>query len=238
MVRAGLLSLLLWLAPACHTSFEPPLAAGLQQLPSPDQIGLPDAVSPDCRAAVAGEVTLNEYLIRPGGLDVDGDGKSNSHDEVLELALNTGSAPVHLGGAQLLLDGQLRGQVAASVCLNPQHLVVVVGNTSALTQWPEGADEVRLDHQLKLPDGGGSLELRSASNELLFRHQYLPESGGAGSSWTRSDDGNGAADWTRSLDLASGHGRAQTIGLCNTGQPACACLASAGMACGGAEAGR
>ena len=92
---------------------------------------------------------------------------------------------VHLAGAQLLVDGQVRGQIAGQTCLDPQHLIVLVGSTSALTQWPPGADEVRLDHLLKLPDGGASLELRTAANELLFRHQYLPETGGAASSWTR-----------------------------------------------------
>ena len=235
MVRNGWAFVLLLLTGACHASLEPPMAAGLQPLP---QIGpggavvLPEPVSPECRPANAGEVVLNEYLVRPGGLDIDGDGKSNGRDEVLELALATGSEPVHLGGAQLLVDGQVRGQIAGQTCLDPQHLIVLVGSTSALTLWPPGADEVRLDHLLKLPDGGASLELRTAANELLFRHQYAPETGGAASSWTRATDGDGAAAWSRQLDLAEGHGRASTIGLCNNGQPACACLASGGMDCG------
>ena len=226
----------LMLLGSCRASVDLPDPAGLQALPSPGAggtVGLPGAVSPECRPAGAGEVVLNEYLVRPGGLDVDGDGKSNGRDEVLELALATGSTAVHLGGAQLLVDGQVRGQITGQACLDPKQLIVVVGSTSALVTWPEGATEVRLDHLLKLPDGGGSLELRSAANELLFRHQYIAESGGAASSWTRAIDGDGAAEWTRQLDWAEGHGRATTLGLCNNGLPACACLASQGMDCGG-----
>lgn len=233
MLRKGLPFLFLPLFVACHATLDPPAALGLQELPGPGSgVGLPEAASPECRPATAGEVVLNEYLVRPGGIDIDGDGKSNGRDEVLELTLATGSAMVHVGGAQLLVDGQVRGQIAGQICLDPTHLAVLVGNTSALTQWPAGTDELRLDHQLRLPDTGGSLELRSADNQLLFRHQYLPEQGGAPSSWTRSTDGDGAADWARQLDLEAGHGRAMTIGLCNNGQPACACLASQGMACG------
>jgi hypothetical protein len=236
MLRVVVLCAGLTLVGACRASIDVPDSAGLQTLPIPGAggaIGLPAAASPECRPAAPGEIVLNEYLVRPGGLDVDGDGKSNGRDEVLELALATGSTQVHLGGAQLLVDGQVRGQIAGQVCLDPRHLVVLVGSTSALVTWPEGATEVRLDHLLKLPDGGASLELRTAANELLFRHQYLAESGGAASSWTRSIDGDGAADWTRQLDLAEGHGRATTLGLCNNGLPACACLASQGMDCGG-----
>ncbi len=233
MLRNGLLVLMAWLPVACHASLDTPASLGLQALPKPDSgVGLPEASSPECRPANAGEVVLNEYLVRPGGIDIDGDGKSNGRDEVLELTLATGSTSVHLGGAQLFVDGQLRGQVTGQICLDPTHMVVLVGSTSALTQWPVGADEIRLDHQLKLPDGGASLEIRSADNQLLFRHQYLPEQGGAPSSWTRSTDGDGAADWTRQLEFTAGHGRPMTIGLCNDGQPACACLASQGMACG------
>ena len=232
MVRKLWLCLLVpWLCVACHASLDTPDSAGLQPLP-PDNVGLPAAPSPECRAANAGEVLLNEYLVRPGGLDVDGDGKSNGRDEVLELALASGGTAVHLGGAQLLVDGQVRGQITGQTCLDPQHLVVLVGSTTALTTWPPGADEVRLDHLLKLPDGGASLELRTADNQLLFRHQYLPEQGGAPSSWTRSVDGNMAADWARQLDWPDGHGLATTIGLCNNGLPACACLANQGMDCG------
>ncbi len=233
MVRMGLLVLVCSLAVACRTSLDIPESAGLQPLPGASSgVGLPAAASPDCRAARAGEVLLNEYLVRPGGVDIDGDGKSNSHDEVIELTLTTGAEPVHLGGAKLFVDGQERGQVTGQVCVDPRHLIVLVSSTSALTTWPEGADELRLDHLLKLPDGGASLEMRTADNQLLFRHQYLPEPGGAPSSWTRAVDGDGASDWTRQLDWMEGHGRSTTIGLCNSGQPACACLASQGMDCG------
>ena len=236
MVRMFVLGLLIALSAGCRASTEMPTGSGLQGLPDPNAAGptgLPDAPSPECRPATAGDIVLNEYLVRPGGIDIDGDGKSNGRDEVLELALATGTTPVHLGGAQLLVDGQVRGQIAGQVCLDPRQLAVLVGSTSALVTWPEGAVEVRLDHMLKLPDGGASLELRSADNQLLFRHQYLPEPGGAASSWTRAIDGDMAADWTRQLDWADSHGRATTIGLCNNGQPACACLASQGMDCGG-----
>ena len=231
MVRKGLLFLLFPLCVACHASLDPPEASGLQPLPA-GSVGLPLAASPECRPANAGEVMLNEYLVRPGGIDIDGDGKSNGRDEVLELALATGSTHVHLGGAQLLVDGLVHGQVTGQTCLDPRHLVVLVGNTSALTAWPAGVDEVRLDHLLKLPDGGASLELRTADTQLLFRHQYLPEPGGAPSSWTRSVDGDMASDWARQLDWVDGHGLATSIGLCNNGLPACACLASQGMDCG------
>ena len=233
MVRAALLVFISLLMFACHASLDVPTAAGLQALPAPGAaVGLPEAASAACRPAVAGEVLLNEYLVRPGGLDIDGDGKSNGRDEVLELTLTTGSEPVHLGGAQLLVDGQVRGQVTGQVCVDPRQLIVLVSSTAALTAWPEGAIELRLDHLLKLPDGGASLELRTADNQLLFRHQYAPENGGAASSWTRAVDGDGASAWTRQLDLPAGNGRAATIGFCNTGAPACACLASQGMDCG------
>ena len=233
-MRRSIPLFVLMLVTACHAHVDVPLANGLQPLPAPagDGAGLPEAVSPECRAALAGEVLLNEYLVRPAGIDIDGDGKSNGRDEVLELTLATGSQDVHLGGAKLYVDGMLRGQIAGSNCLSPKHLIVLVGNTSALVTWPEGVDEIRLDHLLKLPDGGASLELRTADNQLLFRHTYLQEQPGAPSSWTRSVDGDAAADWTRQLDWADGHGRPHTIGLCNNGQVACACLASQGMDCG------
>ena len=225
-------------ATACRASIDPPLTGGLQPLPGLNTVpasGLPEAVSPECRAAVAGEIMLNEYLVRPAGIDLDGDGKSNGRDEVIELAVTTGHEPVHLAGARLLVDGVARGQIAGATCLSPQRLAVVVGNTTALVAWPPGTDEVRLDHPLKLPDGGGSLELRSADNQLLFRHAYLAETAGAPSSWTRATDGDEAAAWTRQLDWLDGHGRSHSIGLCNNGQTACACLSSQGMDCSGED---
>ena len=131
MERSLPLICLLFLGNACRASVDAP-RLGLEPLPA-GAVGLPDAISPDCRAAGAGEVVLNEYLVRPGGIDVDGDGKSNSRDEVLELTLATGSAQVHLGGAQLYVDGQLRGQIAGHQCLDPTQLVVLVGSTSGMT---------------------------------------------------------------------------------------------------------
>lgn len=218
---------------ACHTQLDA-LPPGLQPLPAGltgTNAGLPTAISPDCAPALAGDVVLNEYLVRPAGIDVDGDGKSNGRDEALELALTTGSRQVHLQGAKFYVDGQLRGQIVGPVCLDPRHLVVLLSNTAALASWPPGVDEIRLDHLLKLPDGGASLELRTADDQLLFRHAYIPEQGGAPSSWTRTVDGDGSSDWQRALDWSEGHGRAQTIGACNDGRPACACLASQGMDC-------
>ena len=218
---------------ACDAELDPAaLPDGLQPLPLPGELtGLPPAPSPTCAAVQAGQVVLNEYLVRPGGLDLDGDGKSNGRDEVIELVLDTHGQPAHLAGTTLYVDGALRGEIKDTTCFLPQHLLVLVGNTTGLGTWAEGADEVRLDHLLKLPDTGASLEMRTADNQLLFRHQYAPETAQAASSWTRGIDGDGAASWTRQVDLGDGHGRAHSIGLCNNGQPACACLASAGMDC-------
>lgn len=230
----------------CHSQVDPTeLRDGLQPMPLPigasgmaGLAGLPHAPSPECPAVQAGEVVLNEYLVRPGGMDLDGDGKSNGRDELIELTLHTQGKTAHLGGVKFYVDGALRGTVTATACLDPSHLFVLVGSTTGLGTWQEGTDEVRLDHLLRLPDGGGSLEMRTADDALLFRHSYAAESSAAPSSWTRTIDGDGAADWQRHLDWGDGHGRPHTLGLCNDGQPACACLASQGMDCGGLSAPR
>jgi len=187
--------------------------------------------APGCRPVVTGEPVVNELLVRPAGLDLDGDGKSSGRDEALELYLDA-SEPAHFRDVELWVDGQLRGRVVGEACVPPGSLVVLTGSTTGDVAVPPGTVSLHLDHPLKLQDGGGSLELRGLAGTVLCAGTWPDEPDAPPSSWARSEDGDRDAPFARHDTLAKTKGSAASIGRCLSGGPPCACLAGQGMTCG------
>ncbi|MSP93550.1 MAG: hypothetical protein EXR79_17450 [Myxococcales bacterium] len=185
-----------------------------------------------CGPALTGEVVVNEIAVRPGGLDLDGDGKSNGRDEAVELYLDA-SAPVHFRNAEFWIDSDRRGRVVGEACFEPGSVLVLVGPTTAPLHLPPGSFELRLDHALQLPDSGGELELVGPAGTALGRAAWDAEPDGPPSSRVRTLDGDRDAVWVRHADVPAAKGAPWSIGHCVNGGPPCACFAGQGMACGG-----
>ena len=183
-----------------------------------------------CRPALSGEVILNEVMVRPGGLDLDGDGKSNGRDEALELVLDS-DADADLSGATLWVDGLLRGTVLQAPCLSSGMLVVLTGAETAPLALPAGAVQIALDHSLGLADGGGSIELRGRLGTVLGALEYPAEAGGPPSSRTRAVDGQRDAPLVPHRSLPAADGAPWSIGRCATGLAPCTCIAAQKALC-------
>jgi hypothetical protein len=96
-------------ASGCSLLAEPPQA-------HPGRSAGPDGVTDlfwPCRPVLSGELIVNELLIRPGGVDLDGDGQSTGRDEALELrsGYNRTCSPARSGAAGQRCDtGQTRAK--------------------------------------------------------------------------------------------------------------------------------
>ncbi|MSP91033.1 MAG: hypothetical protein EXR79_04395 [Myxococcales bacterium] len=191
----------------------------------------PPPPKPACRAAATGELVVNEYLVRPGGIDLDGDGKSTLRDESIEFAVDS-DEPVHVLGAEWWVDGVRRAKVTTPVCLPPQRFAVLVGNASGKLVLGPGAIEVRLDRSLRLTDAGSHLELRSPQGQVIAHLEYAAEPHGVpAATWVRALDGERGSPFVRHDALPAGTGAPHSLGTCATGQPACECLGAQGMDC-------
>lgn len=214
-------------AVGCVPSLDPP---SISPRGAQAEVGL--TAPGGCGPALTGEVVVNEIAVRPGGLDLDGDGKSNGRDEAVELYLDA-SAPVHFRNTEFWIDSVRRGRVVGDACFEPGSLLVLVGSTTAPLKLPPGSFELRLDHALQIPDGGGELELVGIAGTSLGRADWDAEPQGPPSSRVRTLDGDRGAEWVRHAELAAAKGAPWSIGHCAGGGPPCACFASQGMACGG-----
>jgi hypothetical protein len=215
-IGAKLIASLAITASACSLLAEPPLAR-------PGKSASTDSASDlfwPCRPVLSGELIVNELLIRPGGVDLDGDGQSNGRDEALELRLDT-TEPVHLREVELLVSGVTRGKLAGSDCLAPGQLLVIVGHTTGPVDLPEGASRVDWPQTLRLPDDGGSVTLVGAQGAELTSASWSSQSGTAGASLVRSADGVWWQELVRHDAVAPG--MAHSVGRCSNGQPAAAC---------------
>ncbi len=184
----------------------------------------PTAVPETCLPVLTGELIVNEVLVRPGGLDVDGDGVSNGRDEAIELVLDASAPAAHLEGVTLEVDGVLRGSVHLAECVPTGTLVVLVGSTTQALDLPPGTLAVRLDKVLKLPDEGGTLALRGVTGSVLAQVTWPAEKDGLGSSRTRTRDGDRNAGFARHADLPLAKGQRASIGWCLSGKTPCDCL--------------
>ncbi len=169
--------------------------------------------SPPCRPAGTGELVINEVVSRPGGVDVDHDGASNGHDEVVEVVSRADEA-IHLGGTSLWWKGERRGGIVQSACLPPRTAAVIVAPDGGNLKLPSGAVAVLLDRTLRLTDSGGKLEMRSVAGTTLdavsVPGAVTPS---APAVWSRTRD----ADWNallRSHNEVSGATRPSSIGRC------------------------
>lgn len=179
-----------------------------------------------CRPVLSGELIVNELLIRPGGVDLDGDGQSTGRDEALELRLDT-TEPVHLRDVELLVSGVTRGKLAHSDCLPPGQLLVIVGHTTGPVDLPDGVSRVDWPQTLRLPDDGGSVTLVGAQGAELTSTSWSSQGNTAGTSLVRSADGVWWQDLVRHDAVAPG--LAHSVGRCSDGQPGQACWPPSGL---------
>lgn len=174
-----------------------------------------------CRPILSGELLVNEVLVRPGGVDLDGDGQSTSRDEAIELRIDA-NEPVHLRGVALQVGGQARGVWPLDDCLSPGALLVVVGHTTGPVALPEGASLVVWPQTLKLPDGADGLRWLGSQGATLAEASWPDQGSGAGTSMARELDG---VWWTQLVrhDSLVPQRRPHSLGLCADGQLATAC---------------
>lgn len=184
----------------------------------------------DCRPALTGEPIFTEVLARPGGIDIDGDGKSTGRDEAIEL-LHDGDAAAYYQGVQLWIGGALRGTIVTADCLQPGDLMVLSGTTTAALSMANGAAQLRLDRPLQLPDGGGLLELRGLAATVLASVDLPQAATGTGTSLARDQDGDRLAPWRWHREIAAAAGATASIGRCLDGQPPCKCVAAQRAQC-------
>lgn len=203
-------------ASGCSLLAEPPQA-------HPGRSAGPDGVTDlfwPCRPVLSGELIVNELLIRPGGVDLDGDGQSTGRDEALELRLDT-TEPVHLREVELQVNGVTRGKLGPSDCLPPGQLLVIVGHTTGPVDLPEGASRVDWPQTLRLPDDGGQVTLIGAQGAELASASWTSQGSTTGTSLVRSADGVWWQELVRHDAVAPGV--AHSVGHCSDGQPPAAC---------------
>lgn len=173
-----------------------------------------------CRPILSGELLVNELLVRPGGVDLDGDGQSTSRDEAIELRIDA-PEPVHLRGVSLQVGGQQRGVWPLDDCLQPGALLVVVGHTTGAVPLPEGASLVSWPQTLKLPDGPTTLRWLGSQGATLAEASWADQGSGPGASMVRQVDG---VWWTSLVRHDSVMPERQhSLGTCADGSPAAAC---------------
>ncbi len=181
-------------------------------------------VSIDCRLPLSGELTVNEILSRPAGIDLDGDGISNTHDEAVEL-IYQGEATAHLDGTELWLGGQFRGIVTTQACVQPGDLLVLTGPNTLPLAKAEGVVQIGLDHALQLTDGGGLLLFRSAKGALLGSQVVPPASATTPTSLAHEQDDERDGPMKPHVIIGETRGAAHSIGRCLDGALPCHCVA-------------
>lgn len=184
------------------------------------------AHTPPCRPLLTGELLLNEIVVRPGGLDADGDGASTGRDEVVEV-VSLAPVPAHALGVVLRIDGVVRGVVAQADCLAPGGAALLVGSTTADAGRVATLPSLRLDHTLRLRDAASRLELLSSAGGI-HDGVSLPAATGMGPAvWTRAPDANPDSPWV--AHSAVPPHRPWSLGACAGGGwlPVCAAPAAA-----------
>jgi hypothetical protein len=162
-------------------------------------------VNLDCRAALAGDLVLNEVLADPGGVDANEDGfYAFSDDEFVEL-VNVASEPVGLANVAIQVGSNTIA--VAPVCLEANEAYVAWGLDSKLNLVNEGTTVSLLisgvaDQQV----GYGSASADDA-----------PElKGNKGQSLTLAEQLNPESGWVLHKDAA---GTSWSPGFCSHGQP-------------------
>lgn len=173
-----------------------------------------------CRPILSGELLVNELLVRPGGVDLDGDGQSTSRDEAVELRVDA-PEPVHLRGVSMQVGDQHRGTWPLDDCLQPGAMLVVVGHTTGAVALPEGASLVSWPQTLKLPDGPATLRWVGSQGAVLAEASWPDQGSGPGASMVRQRDG---VWWTTLVRHDSVMPeRRHSLGACASGEPPGAC---------------
>ncbi|MEZ4399979.1 MAG: lamin tail domain-containing protein [Kofleriaceae bacterium] len=153
------------------------------------QVLADDAPPPPPPAPGQGHLIINEVLADPPtGYDANGDGVwSVRDDEYVEL-VNTGDAPVDLGGATIADAVAARHTFAAGTVVAPGQALVVFGGPA-----PALAGVVTVGTAgLYLNNDGDQVVVRTAPGLVVAQLRYGPE-GGADQSLTRQVDGDGAS---------------------------------------------
>ncbi len=150
----------------CELEREAPPTVGRADSPRCDKAPAAAVPAPpsNCPSGAPGELTLNELLIDPGGVDVNGDGVASAwDDEFVELVVRA-DGPRSFGGVQLLVDGNER-LTLDDRCLPGGSALVVFGG-GAMPAAPPSATEgssapvvtyVTARSRLGLSNAGGAI---------------------------------------------------------------------------------
>jgi len=168
-------------------------------------------------------VVINEVVLRPAGRDLDGDGESNGHDELVELIANT-IEPIHLAGTELRWSGKRRGRIQHSPCLLPGQAAVLVGSATGSFTLPEGAIPLRLDRTLRLTDSGGRLSLHDSDGAELGGVDLAAAGNATAGCVTRQVDGQWWLPMVAHASLEQADGAIWSPGLCADGGRFPGCL--------------
>lgn len=176
---------------------------------------------PACPPLLTGELLLNEVVVRPGGLDADGDGASTGRDEVIEV-VSRAEGPAHALGVVVRIDGVIRGQIVASPCLQPGSAALLVGSTTADGGRVATLPTLRLDHTLRLRDMPSRIELVSSAGGIHDGASLPAALGNASAVWTRVPDAEPDGVWLAHRDVPPF--RPWSLGSCAGGGQIPACL--------------
>ncbi len=167
---------------------------------------------------------INEYLADPASGaagDANGDGVFNTtQDEFVEL-VNTGSAPLDVGGFTVSDALQVRFTIPANKIIPPGEAAVVFGGGV-----PAGAFGNAGANGLVFAIGGAGLSLNNAGDSIIIknnsgveiaRHDYPPPASDIDQSLTRSPDITGG--FTAHASAAGSEGRLFSPGARVNGRP-------------------
>ncbi|HAN32417.1 MAG TPA: hypothetical protein DCQ06_12550 [Myxococcales bacterium] len=179
------------------------------------------SATPPCRAALTGEMVINEVMVRPSEVDVDGDGISDSKDEYIEL-VSRATEPIHLRGAELWFNGLRRGEITSSGCVDPRHAFVLFGSMSAARSEAFTSKVVYLDRTLRLADRSATIEIRSVSGSAIDEVDVAaPVTSSGIVNWNRTRAGDWYAPFQAHDNLSS---RPWSVGRCVDGGMFPSCL--------------
>lgn len=202
----------LTIPPPCGDSLTVPLSDELLA-----QLGASAPVAPACRPAATGEVLINEVVTKPAGKDLDGDGKSNGRDELIEF-VSLANELVHLQGAQLVYGGKVRGLISKSPCMAPYTATLLVGSTTGAIQLPKAVQQARLDKTLRLTDSGGVLALVGVAGLPLDQVAVPLASNATEGTIARQTDGARDAPMLAHATLLHANGAQWSPGTCSDGE--------------------
>jgi hypothetical protein len=169
-------------------------------------------------------VVINEYLADPPdgpSGDANGDGSRDSaQDEFVEI-VNTGAAPLDVGGFTISDAAQVRFTIPAGKIIPAGEAAVIFGGGAPVGEFGNaGAGGLVFSAGgagLSLNNGGDSIIIRDRLGVEMDRRDFPPGDGSANQSITRSPDVTG--NFVQHSTASGGEGRLFSPGALTNGRP-------------------